>query len=78
MLKTLVESVIFSLVENPENVQVNETIGENVSIIEVLVPSHEAGKVIGKDGRIISALRTLAKAAGAKHSKKVTVEIVSK
>jgi len=77
-VKDLIEYIVKALVDKPEEVSVAETEGESVTIIEVKVADEDAGKVIGREGRIANALRTLAKAAGAKEKKRVTVEILTK
>ena len=77
-MKQLVEMIIKALVDIPEEVQINETSGESVMILEIKVASDDIGKVIGKEGRIANAIRTVVAAAAAKNRKKVTVEIVTK
>ena len=76
-MKDLVEYIVKSLVDSPEYVEVNETSGSSVIILEISVGSSDIGKVIGKEGRIANAIRTVVKAAAAKHDKKVTVEILT-
>ena len=76
-MKELVEMIVTSLVDYPEDVSVNETSGETVTIIEIKVGSDDIGKVIGKEGRIANAIRTIVKASAAKQSKKVNVEILT-
>ncbi len=76
-MKQLVEFIVKALVDSPEQVHVHETVGESVSILEISVAPEEVGKVIGKEGRIANAIRTVVKAAAAKHDRKVTVEIVT-
>jgi uncharacterized protein len=76
-MKELVEYIVKALVDSPSDVAVTETAGENVTIIEVKVGPEDIGKVIGKEGRIANALRTVAKAAAAKANKKITVEIIT-
>lgn len=74
----LVETIAKSLVDAPQEVQVREVASDGDSIvIELRVASQDMGKVIGKQGRIAKALRTVVKAAAIKQNKKVTVEIVS-
>jgi uncharacterized protein len=74
----LVETIAKSLVDVPAEVQVREVSGEGDStIIELRVAPQDMGKVIGKQGRIAKALRTVVKAAAIKQNKKVVVEIVS-
>ncbi len=76
-MKELVEYIVRSLVDNPDYVSVNETAGSSVVILEISVDSNDIGKVIGKEGRIANAIRTIVKAAAAKSDKKVTVEILT-
>jgi predicted RNA-binding protein YlqC (UPF0109 family) len=76
-MKELVEYIVRSLVDYPEQVDVNETSGSSVIILEISVGSSDIGKVIGKEGRIANAIRTIVKAAAAKSDKKVTVEILT-
>ena len=64
-----------SLVEHPEAVQVTETEGPEAIILELNVASDDMGKVIGKQGRIAKAIRSVIKAATAKNAKPVFVEI---
>ncbi len=72
----LVEAIAKSLVDNPEAVVVNESEDRRGTVIELRVAPDDMGKVIGKQGRIAKALRTVVKAAAIKNNKKVTVEIV--
>jgi hypothetical protein len=76
-MKELVEYLVKALVDKPEEVNISQTEGESVTILEIRVASDDAGKVIGKDGRIANAIRTIVKAAGAKNKKRVTVEIMT-
>jgi uncharacterized protein len=76
-VKELVDYLVKSLVDKPEEVNITQTDGESVTILEIRVANDDAGKVIGKDGRIANAIRTLVKAAGAKNKKRVTVEIMT-
>ena len=76
MMKDLVELISKSLVDNPDDVVVKETVGESIVILEIAVSNNDVGKVIGKEGRIANAIRTIVKAAAAKQDKKVTVEIL--
>jgi predicted RNA-binding protein YlqC (UPF0109 family) len=74
----LVETIAKSLVDAPEEVQVREVASDGEStVIELRVSAQDMGKVIGKQGRIAKALRTVVKAAAVKQNKKVIVEIVS-
>ena len=75
MLK-LVEAIAKSLVDHPEAVEVTESVDNDTIIIELRVAPQDMGKVIGKQGRIAKALRTVVKAAAVKENKKVVVEII--
>ena len=75
MLK-LVEAIAKSLVDDPEAVEVKKTEDNQTIIIELRVAPGDMGKVIGKQGRIAKALRTVVKAAAMKENIKVVVEIV--
>ncbi len=77
-MKDLIEYIVKSLVDKPDEVDIQETQGETVTIVEVKVADEDVGKVIGKEGRIANSLRTIAKAAGAKDKKRVSVEIITK
>ncbi len=75
-LKELVEIIAKHLVDNPDEVKVRETEGDKSIIIELTVAPEDMGKVIGKQGRIAKAIRTVVKSAAAKIDKKVIVEIL--
>ncbi|WP_294371564.1 KH domain-containing protein [uncultured Clostridium sp.] len=75
-MKELVEYIAKSLVDNPEAVAVNEVDGEQSLILELKVAPEDMGKVIGKQGRIAKAIRTVVKAAAVKQHKRVIVEII--
>ncbi|HHV38091.1 MAG TPA: KH domain-containing protein [Tepidimicrobium sp.] len=72
----LVEIIAKALVDNPNDVQVNEIEGSQSVIIELKVAEEDMGKVIGKQGRIAKAIRTVVKAAAIKENKRVVVEII--
>ncbi len=74
-MKELVEVIAKSLVDNPEEVIVEETETEREIILELHVASADMGKVIGKQGRIAKAIRSVVKAASSKDDRKVTLEI---
>jgi hypothetical protein len=76
-VKDLVEYVVKALVDKPEQVQVSQTDGDSITIIGIKVAPEDTGKVIGKEGRIINAIRTVVKSAGAKLQKRVTVEVLA-
>ena len=70
----LVEYMVRALVDNPEDVKANEIEGETVLIYEVGVADADIGKVIGRNGRIANALRTIVQAVWGHWPKKATVE----
>ena len=75
-MKELLDSIAKSLVDNPEYVSVNEVEGDKSLILELRVADGDMGKVIGKQGRIAKAIRTVIKAAAVRNNKRVLVEIV--
>ena len=75
-MKDLVEVIAKSLVDNPSEVHVNEIQGEQDLILELRVAPEDMGKVIGKQGRIAKAIRTVMKAVATRENVKVVVEIV--
>ena len=75
-MRELVEYIARNLVDDPEAVRVNEREEENAFILELTVASDDMGKVIGKQGRIAKAIRTVVKAATTKSPKKYIVEII--
>ncbi|MDQ2087018.1 KH domain-containing protein [Herbivorax sp. ANBcel31] len=75
-MKELLEAVAKALVDYPEDVSVNEVEGEKSIILELKVAKDDMGKVIGKQGRIAKAIRTVIKAAAVKENKRVSVEIL--
>lgn len=76
VLIELVEYIAKALVDHPESVSVNQVEGEQSIILELKVDPEDMGKVIGKQGRIAKAIRTVVKAAAAKEGKRVVVEII--
>ena len=75
-MKELVEGIAKSLVEHPEEVVVTEKESGKSTVIELKVAQSDMGKVIGKQGRIAKAIRSVVKAAASKSDKKVIVDIV--
>jgi predicted RNA-binding protein YlqC (UPF0109 family) len=76
MMRELVEFIAKALVEQPDEVQVSQVEGERSLIVELRVAPDDMGKVIGKQGRIAKAIRTVVKAAATKEGKMVHVEII--
>ena len=75
-MKELLETLAKALVDYPEEVSVHEVEGEKSIILELKVSKDDIGKVIGKQGRIAKAIRTVVKAAAVKSNKRVVVEIL--
>ncbi len=75
-MKELVEFLAKSLVDNPGEVTVDVVEGDKTLVLKLKVTPDDMGKVIGKQGRIAKAIRTIVKAAASRKGKKITVEIV--
>ncbi len=75
-MKDLVEVIAKALVDDPDGVVVTEKLDGETVVIEVHVAEEDMGKVIGRQGRIAKAIRSVVKAASAKEDKKVVVDIV--
>ena len=76
ILKELVETMVKAIVDDPESVEVIEVEGERITLIELRVAREDVGKVIGRQGRIADAIRTIIGAAGAKVKRKAGLEIL--
>lgn len=72
----MVKVIAKSLVDHPEEVEVTQKESDGVIVVELRVASDDMGKVIGKQGRIAKAIRTVVKAASSKERKKVVVDIL--
>ncbi|HSQ34112.1 MAG TPA: KH domain-containing protein [Peptostreptococcaceae bacterium] len=75
-MKELVLNIARALVDNPDAVSVEEIENNNEIILKLRVGQEDMGKVIGKQGRIAKAIRTVVKSAANREQKRVTVEIV--
>ncbi len=75
-MKEVVEVIAKALVDHPEEVHVTETENDRTIEVELKVAAGDMGKVIGKQGRIAKAIRSVVKAASSRENKKVNVEIV--
>jgi hypothetical protein len=75
-MRELLTVIAKNLVENPDAVEVTEETSENVTLLKLKVAAEDMGKVIGKQGRIAKAIRTVLKAAAIHEDKRVMVEIV--
>ena len=76
-LHGLIDYLVRNLVDEPDAVDIVEIPGDEAITFEIRVAQSDLGKVIGKQGRIANALRTVAKAAAMKNKRKVYVEIVA-
>ncbi|HIU48741.1 MAG TPA: KH domain-containing protein [Candidatus Avimonoglobus intestinipullorum] len=75
-MKEVLEIIARALVDSPDEVTVTEVEGEQSVILELRVAEGDMGKVIGKQGRIAKAIRTVVKAAASREDKRVVVEIL--
>ena len=75
-MKELLEAMAKVLVDNPDQVRVRAIEGEEVTVLELRVHPSDLGKVIGRQGRMAQAIRTILGAAGMKLRKRVTLEIL--
>lgn len=76
-MKDLVTVIAKALVDYPDDVRVNAVEGEHAVVYELSVHPSDVGKVIGKQGRIAKAFRTVLASAAVKENKRVTLEIIS-
>lgn len=75
-MKELVEYIVRSLVDNPDEVRVQETRSEKVTILELRVAPSDVGKVIGRQGRIIKSVRAILNSVATKENKKAILEVL--
>ena len=75
-MKEILETIILNLVDNKEKVTINSREEERATVFEVKVADTDMGKVIGREGKIAAAIRTVMKALAAKEQKKVSVEFI--
>ncbi len=75
-MKELVEYIVKSLVDNPDEVVVEEIEEGSELILELTVAGSDMGRVIGKNGRVINSIRTLVQVPAAKQGEQVAVELV--
>lgn len=75
-MKEVLEVIAKSLVEKPDEVNVTEIVNDDSTTLELRVADGDMGKVIGKQGRIAKAIRTVVKAAASREDKHVSVEIL--
>ncbi|MCS7150825.1 MAG: KH domain-containing protein [Endomicrobia bacterium] len=77
-MKELLLTIVKALVDYPEKVEVKEISGDQSLILELKVAETDRGKVIGKQGRIIRAIRTIMGCSAAKLNKRVVIEVIEK
>ena len=75
-MKEILESMLKPLIDNKEAISINQVEKDKITVFEVRVAPEDMGKVIGKEGKIAKAIRTILRAVGTKEHKKVTVEFM--
>ena len=75
-MKQLIGDIVRSLVDQPDQVEIKEVVGEHAHVLELTVAKEDLGKVIGKGGAYASAIRTLMSAASGKEKKRYILEII--
>ena len=75
-MKDLIEFIAKQLVDHPDEVSVNEVGGDHAALIELKVGNEDTGKVIGKKGRTVDAMRTILSAVAARQKKRMKLEII--
>jgi len=75
-MKDLIKRIVKTMVDNPDEVEVSEIEGDQISVLELRVAKVDIGKVIGKKGRNVRAIRTILSAASAKVKKHTVLEIL--
>lgn len=77
-IKDLVETMVVSIVDEVDKVKITEEVTDSGILYEITVAKDDVGKLIGKGGRVASALRTVAKASGAKNGVRVLINVMNK
>jgi predicted RNA-binding protein YlqC (UPF0109 family) len=75
-MKELVRYLARSLVSNPDAVEINETMNDGTSVLELKVAKEDLGRIIGKQGRTAKSIRTILNAAASRTNRKVVLEII--
>ena len=75
-MKDLVEYIVKALVEQPDEVSVQEVAGEASMILEIRVADEDAGRVIGRGGRVVNAVRAIVQALAEREGKRITIEVI--
>lgn len=75
-MKELIKYMAQALVDNSDAVEVSEVVGEQTAVIELRVAKEDLGKVIGKQGKNVAAMRTILSGVAAKHGTKAVLEVI--
>ncbi len=75
-MKQLIMSIVQALVDKPDEVQINEVVGDHAHVLELKVAKEDLGKVIGKGGAHASAIRTLMAATSGKEKKRYILDVI--
>jgi len=75
-MKDSLETIITSLVNNPSEVSINQVDGEKSVVFQIKAEHSDMGKLIGKEGRIAKAIRTIMKSIAAKEGKRISIEFM--
>jgi predicted RNA-binding protein YlqC (UPF0109 family) len=75
-MRTILETIVKSLVDNPQQVKITEVDGEKTSIFELRCNAKDVGKIIGKSGKTVGAMRTLLSSIAARQGRKAMLEVV--
>lgn len=75
-MKEVVEYLLKSMIDFPDQLKINEVISENIILLEIYVDPRDMGKIIGKQGKVIKAIRMMVKAATIKNKKRTIVKII--
>jgi len=76
MIAQLVKKFVENLVDNPDQIRIEEQSGERTTVINIFLVKEDVGKVIGRKGRIIEAIRTIGENISAKNQKRVSIHVI--
>ena len=77
-MKDFLVKIVTAIVENPDQIEIVSVDSEGATLYTILVPETEVGKVIGKEGKVITAIRCLARLKAIKNQEKVLVKVEEK